>query len=51
MDYSWNWTETLDEILEYQPSTGEWSLVGRMMSGRRSHAVSVISTEEINMYC
>ena len=40
-----------DEILEYKPSTGEWSLVDQMMSVRYYHAVSVISTEEINIYC
>ena len=40
-----------DEILEYEPSTGEWSLVDQMRSAREYHAVSVISTEEINIYC
>ena len=40
-----------DDILEYDPSTGEWSLVDQMMSARTFHAVSVISTEEINKYC
>ena len=41
----------LDEILEFKPSTGTWILVDRMMSARDSHAVSVISTEEIDVYC
>ena len=40
-----------NEILEFEPRTGTWTLVDRMMSARASHAVSVISTEEINMYC
>ena len=41
----------LDEILEFDPNTGEWSLVDLMMNARNGHAVSVISTAEINMYC
>merc|ERR1712066_235474 len=40
-----------DEILEFKTSTGTWSLVDRMMSVRYYHAVSVISTEDIDMYC
>ena len=48
MDENWNYC---DEILEFVPSTGEWSLVDQMMSARRGHAVSVVSTEEISMYC
>ena len=41
----------MDEILEFKPSTREWSLVDRMMTARSYHAVSVISTDDINMYC
>ena len=41
----------MDDILEYEPSTGEWSLVDQMKNARDFHAVSVISTEEINIYC
>ena len=39
-----------DDILEYKPSTGEWSLVDQMMSARYYHAVSVMSAE-ITKYC
>ena len=41
----------LDEILEFEPSRGKWRLVGQMMKAREFHAISIISTEEINMYC
>ena len=41
----------LDEILEFESSTGEWSLVDKMMSARYFHAVSVVSIEDIDMYC
>ena len=51
VDLSYNVSEYTDEILEYQPTTGVWSLVDQMMSARRGHAVSVVSTEEISMYC
>ena len=40
-----------DEILEFKPSTGTWSLVDRMKSARFFHAVSIISTEDIDMFC
>jgi len=40
-----------DEILEFKPSSGEWSLVDRTKSPRTDHAISIISTEEIEMYC
>ena len=43
--------EMLDDILEYNPSTGEWSVVDQMFSARAAHAVSIISTEQVNMYC
>jgi len=39
------------DILEYNPSTGNWSLVGQMMIGRNQHAVSIVPAEDINMYC
>ena len=47
-DGDWNY---YDDILEYEPSTGEWSLVDQMMRARSGHAVSVISTEKITKYC
>ena len=43
--------EYYDDILEFDPSTGVWSLVDKMMNVRNRHAVSVISTKKINMYC
>ena len=43
--------DDLDDILKFNPNTGTWSLVGQMMSDRHEHAVSIISTEEINDYC
>ena len=32
-----------DEILEFDPLTGQWELVDRMIQTRESHAVSVIN--------
>ena len=34
-----------DEILEFDPLTGQWKLVGRMSQARHYHAVSVIDFE------
>ena len=31
-----------DEILEFDPLTGQWKLVDRMIQARHAHAVSVI---------
>ena len=39
------------EILEFKTSSGEWILIGQMMVARTIHAVSIISTEEIDIYC
>ena len=35
----------LDDILEFNPLTGQWELVDRMMQPRLYHAVSVINFE------
>ena len=32
-----------DEILEFDPLTGEWKLVDRMIQARNKHSVSVIN--------
>ena len=32
-----------DEILEFDPLTGEWKLVDRMIQARGDHAVSVVN--------
>ena len=34
-----------DEILEFDPLTGQWDLVDRMIQARAEHAVSVIDFE------
>ena len=41
----WDGSDYLDDILEFIPSTGEWSLVNRMTQGREFHAVSIIDFE------
>ena len=40
-----------DEILEFDPLTGQWELVDRMIQGRRAHAVSVINYSEVAGIC
>ena len=34
-----------DEILEFDPLTGQWKLVDRMIQARYDHALSVINFE------
>ena len=43
--------EYYDDILEYDPSIGQWSLIDKMLKVRAMHAVSVITTRDIDMYC
>jgi len=37
--------EFFDEILEFDPLTGQWKVVAKMMKARSVHAVSVINFE------
>ena len=41
----------LDEIVEFSPTSGEWTVVDNMMEARYYHAVSVISSNQIMNYC
>ena len=40
-----------DEILQFHPDTEEWTLTGRMIEARSSHAVSSIFFEDVRDYC
>ena len=40
-----------DEILEFSPTSGEWTVLDNMMEARGFHAVSVISTNQAMKYC
>jgi len=40
-----------DDILEFDPLTGEWKLVDRMIQARGLHAVSVIDFNEVAGIC
>ena len=41
----------LDEIVEFSPTSGEWTVLDNMMKDRSGHAVSVISANQIMNYC
>ena len=41
----------LDEIVEFSPTSGEWSVLDNVMENRGYHAVSVISADEALQYC
>ena len=41
----------LDDILEFSPSSGEWSLQDNMMKTRNAHALSVISVKDVEQFC
>ena len=40
-----------DDILEFDPLTGEWKLVGRMKTARRDHGVSVVDYTAVAEFC
>ena len=39
------------EIVEFSPTSGEWTVLDNMMEARYFHAVSVISTNQIMNFC
>ena len=43
----------LDEIVEFSPTSGEWTVLDNMMEalGRGHHAVSVIKAENVIQFC
>ena len=42
-----------DEIVEFSPRTGKWSLLGNMMGAQKRgfHAVSVIKADDVQKFC
>ena len=46
-----NHAEVYDEIHQYHADTEEWSLAGRMIDTRASHAVSTINFEDVKDVC
>ena len=49
-DYDYSFT-TYDDILEFDPLTGQWKEVDRMIQGREWHAVSVVEYSQVALYC
>ena len=41
----------LDEIVEFSPTSGKWTVVDNMMKARRRHAVSVIKSDNVEGFC
>ena len=41
----------LEEILEFSPTSGEWTVVDNMMEARSDHAVSVIKANNVIQFC
>ena len=41
----------LDEIVEFSPTSGEWTVVDNMMKTRWYHAVSVIKADNVIQFC
>ena len=41
----------LDEIVEFSPTSGEWTVLDIMMKARHFHAVSVIKADSVIQFC
>ena len=41
----------LDEIMEFSPTSGEWTVVDNMIEARYYHAVSVIKADDVIQFC
>ena len=40
-----------DQILEFDPLTGQWKEVDRMIQARHAHAISVVEYSQLAQYC
>ena len=40
-----------DEIVEFSPTSGEWTVLDNMMEARDYHAVSVVSSDDVQQFC
>ena len=40
-----------DEILEFSPTSEEWTVLDNMMEARGGHAVSVIKADNVIQFC
>ena len=41
----------LDEILEFSPTSGEWTVLDNMMEARAYHAVYVTKGDNVLQFC
>ena len=41
----------LDDIMEFSPTSGEWTVLDNMMKARGAHAVSVIKADNVIQFC
>ena len=39
------------EIVEFSPTSGEWTVLDNMMEARDDHAISVISSDDVQQFC
>ena len=49
--YEGQFEDIVNEIVEFSPTSGEWTVLDNMMEARGFHAVSVISTNQAMKYC
>ena len=42
---------SVDDIVEFDPETGQWKEVGKMLEKRYGHAMAVVDWDDIKQYC
>ena len=40
-----------DEIMEFSPTSGEWTVVDNTMKTRCNHALSVLPADDVQQFC
>ena len=41
----------VDDIVEFDPKTGQWKEVGKMLEKRYGHAMAVVDWDDVKQYC
>ena len=49
--YEGQFEDIVNEIVEFSPTSGEWTVLDNLMESRGGHAVSVINAANVIQFC
>ena len=49
--YEGQFEDIVNEIVEFSPTSGEWTVLDNMMEARNYHAISVIKADNVIQFC